>query len=207
MNDIIQVWRRAPLADQTNCTEKPDKEEEENSTAEKEEPEKANKVVVEEAESELFKVGDLVDILDTDEGADTAGGWFEGAIAKITREEGDSVVAGCDGLTYYVKYDAFHGDDYQVKLDQLRPRARKVLKRSELKEGMEVLANYNVQEPNKRGIWVKGTVSKVTRKEVFCTLYVGVDLTPVPDCKLLFPDETMRLEVPVRPTDRSWSWR
>ena len=26
MNDIIQVWRRAPLADQTNCTEKPEKE-------------------------------------------------------------------------------------------------------------------------------------------------------------------------------------
>ena len=37
---------------------------------------------------------------------------------------------------------------------------------------------------------MKGTVDKVTRKEVICTLYVGVELTPVPDCKLLFPDET-----------------
>ena len=96
------------------------------------------------------------------------------------------MVAGCDGLTYYVKYDAFHGDDYQVKLAQLRPRARKVLKRSDLKEGMDVLANYNVQEPKKRRIWVKGTVYKVTRKEVVSTLYVGVDLTPVPDCKCGF---------------------
>ena len=71
------------------------------------------------------------------------------------------MVAGCDGLTYYVNYDAFHGDDYQVKMDQLRPRARKVLKRSDL----EVLASYNMQEPNKRGVWVKGTVDTVTRKE------------------------------------------
>ena len=68
---------------------------------------------------------------------------------------------------------------------------------------MEVLANYNMQEPNKRGIWVKGTVDKVSRKEVICTLYLGVELSPVPDCKLLFPDETMKLENPVKPADRS----
>ena len=191
------------MADQTNYKPEPVGEEKENSATDKEEPEKTNRIIEEAAESELFKVGDLVDILDTDEGADTAGGWFEGAIAKITREEGDSVVAGCDGLTYYVKYEAYHGDDYQVKLHQLRPRARKVLKRSDLKEGMEVLANYNMQEPKKRGIWVRGVVEKVTRKEVVCTLYVGVDLTPVPDCKLSFPDETMRLEGPVKPADRS----
>ena len=41
----------------------------------------------------------------------------------------ETLVAGCDGLTYYVKYEAYHGDDYQVKLDQLRPRDRKVLQR------------------------------------------------------------------------------
>ena len=29
------------------------------------------------------------------------------------------------------------------------------------------------------------------------------DFTPVPNCKLPFPDETMRLEVPVKPADRS----
>ena len=105
------------------------------------------------------------------------------------------MVAGCDGLTYYVRY---HGHDYPVKLDQLRPRARKVLKRAELKEGLEVLANYNMAEPKKRGIWVRGKVEKVSRQAVVCTLYVGVDLTPVPNCKLPFPEETMRLEVPVK---------
>ena len=33
------------------------------------------------AESELFKVGDIVDILETDEETETAGRWIEGAIA------------------------------------------------------------------------------------------------------------------------------
>ena len=202
MNDVIQVWKKAPLADQTNYEEKADTEKEENSTDEKEEPNNSNKIVEEEVESELLKVGDIVDILDTDEGAETAGGWSEGTIAKINRGEGDTVVAGCEGLTYDVKYDDFQGDDNQVELDQLRPRARKILKRSDLKEGMEVLAIYNMQEPNKRGILVKWTMDKMTRKEVICTLYVGVELTPVPDCKLLFPDETRRLEVPVKPADR-----
>ena len=72
-----------------------------------------------------------------------------------------------------------------------------------MKEGLEVLANYNMAEPKKRGIWVKGKVEKVTRQAVVCTPYVGVDLTPVPGCKLPFPDQTMRLEVPVKPADMS----
>ena len=83
------------------------------------------------------------------------------------------------------------------------PEPWKVLKRAELKEGLEVLANYNMAEPKKRGIWVKGKVEKVTRQAVVCTPYVGVDLTPVPGCKLPFPDQTMRLEVPVKPADMS----
>ena len=37
---------------------------------------------------------------------------------------------------------------------------------------------------------------------MICLLYDGVELTTVPDCKLLFPDEIMRLAVPVKPADR-----
>ena len=50
---------------------------------------------------------------------------------------------------------------------------------------------------------VERVVEKVTRKEVVCTIYVGVDLTPVPDCKLSSPDKTMKLEGPVKPSDGS----
>ena len=83
------------------------------------------------------------------------------------------MVAGSDGLTYFVKYDAYDGDDYQVKLEQLRPRARKVLSRSDLELGMDVLVNYNMNEPSKRGIWVAGKVDKVSRQAVVCTLCRG----------------------------------
>ena len=69
------------------------------------------------------------------------------------------MVAGSDGPAYYVKNYAYDGDDYQVKLEQLRPRARKVLSRSDLELGMDVLVNYNMNEPSKRGIWVAGKAS------------------------------------------------
>ena len=67
---------------------------------------------------------------------------------------------------------------------------------------MEVLVNYNMTEPSKRGIWVAGKVEKVVKQAVVCTLYVGEALTPVPDCRLTFPEETMRLEAPVKLVDR-----
>lgn len=84
---------------------------------------------VEDVESEWWQPGDLVDICDVEEGSDTAGGWFEGKIVRVTRETGpQAIVAGEDHLTYLVSYDAFAGDDYKLALENLRPRARKVLK-------------------------------------------------------------------------------
>ena len=130
MNDVIQLWRRESPAGHSN-------QEDNEKTEERKEAEPEKPKIVEAAESQFFKVDDLVDILDSEEGSETAGGWFERQVKRITREVGDSVVAGSDGLTYYVKYEAYEGDDYQVKLETLRPRARKVLKRSDLEPGME----------------------------------------------------------------------
>ena len=65
------------------------------------EPEKPK--IVKDAESQFFKVDDLVEILDSKEGSETAGRWFKGQVKRITREEGNSMVAGSDSLTYYVK--------------------------------------------------------------------------------------------------------
>ena len=190
LNDVVQLWRREPLADRTNQDVSPVAEQV------KEKEDQVAAVPEEEAESEVFKVGDIVDILDKDDGQ----GWFEGSVVRITRSESEK--AGSDGLTYYVKYEAWAGEDYKVKLEQLRPRARTVLARSELKAGMEVLANYNVEEPGQRGWWVEGRVEKVTRQAVTCTLLVGPDQTPLHHCKLPFPDETMKLEPPVLLADR-----
>ena len=165
---------------------------------EKVQEEKSTKIIEEREESELFKCGDIVDILDLDD-SESAGAYFEGEIVKITVEEGND--AGEDGLTYYVKYDAYDGDDYRIKQHQLRPRARKILKSREMEADMEVLANYNLQDPGRRGCWFRGKVEKV-RPHLLCTLFVGVDQTPVEGCKISFPDEVFRLEHPVKVSDR-----
>ena len=112
----------------------------------KEEEEKSisTNFIEERIESEHFKCGDIVDNLDLDD-SESACAFFEGEIMMITVEEGND--AGEDGLTYYVKYDAYDGDDYKIKLHQLCLRARKILKSRELEADMEILANYNLQDP------------------------------------------------------------
>ena len=136
---------------------------------------KTTKIIEELQESEYFKCGDLVDILDLDD-SESAGACYEAEIAKITVEEGSNAVE--DGLTYFVKYDAYDGDDYKIKQHHLRPQARKILKLRELEADMKVLVNYNLKDPGRRGCWIRGKVEKV-RPHLICTLYVGVDQTSV----------------------------
>ena len=178
LNDCIQLWvmKPAPVKDtedgddcKKNVVQRiiEDKVEEEKS--------KATKIIEELHESKYFKCGDIVDILDLDD-SESAGAYFEGEIVKIAVEEGNDAVE--DGLTYFVKYDAYDGDDYRIKLHQLCPRARKILKSRELEADMEVLVNYNLQDPGRRGCWFRGKVEKV-RPHLLCTLYVGVDQTSV----------------------------
>ena len=104
-------------------------------------------------------------------------------------------------LVYLCKYEAYDGDDYKVNPGQLTPRARSLIKSRCLEADMELLVNYNLQEPKKRGFWFRGKVEKV-RPHLLCTIYVGVDETPVEGCKVLFPDEVFRLEQPVKVAER-----
>ena len=205
LNEVIQLWKMAPPPpDKDKETDKSEdnSEDEKDSEEIEPEPEKTKKCVVieERTESEYYKCGDIVDIRDTDD-SDTAGAYFEAEIVRITVEEGEDRVAGCDDLTYYCKYDAYDGDDYRVKFEQIRPRAREIIKPRGLEEKTEVLVNYNLQDPSSRGQWFRGVVEKV-KPSILVTLYVGVDETPVEECKILFPDEVFRLEYPVKVVDR-----
>lgn len=211
LNDIIQMMVRPPLADsqadnlpnikQKTAEKKEEKLNEEETDSETKNDEK-DENLVEDVESEWWQPGDLVDICDVEDGSDTAGGWFEGKIVRVTRETGpQAIVAGEDHLTYLVSYDAFAGDDYKVALENLRPRARKVLKARELAAGQEVLVSYNVQQPEQRGPWLAATVEKV--RPLTCTVRLGVDQAVVPDCRITFDTEVMRLEERVRLADRT----
>jgi len=201
VNDIIQLMVRVQPIEETSLSEDSSSSPTEKTTEEAKEKASATKnIIIKDATSDFFKVGDIVDIQDSDEG-ESAGAWFEGSVVRITQEEGDDIVAGCDKLTYYVKYDAYDGDDYKIKLENLRPRARKLIKSRDLQIDMEVLVNYNISVPEKRGMWFKAKVEKV--RPLVCTVFAGVELTPVPGCKILFQDEVMKLEDPVRVNERS----
>ena len=132
LNDCIQLWvmKPAPVKDKDdvdecnkcdNVVEKLASDSVENVQVEAEKSKATSQVIEEKEASEFFKLNDLVDIRDVDD-SESAGGYFEGEIVRITVEEGTEVVAGGDELTYY------DGDDYKVKLEQLSPRARKILK-------------------------------------------------------------------------------
>jgi len=195
LNDIIQLMVRPPkvLTDE--------EKEEENLPEEKEKTPEATNEVVEDVESELYKVGDIIDAKDANETC----AWFEGVITRIAKCSGDKVVAGEDGITYFVKFDQYPDDnDSKCKLEEIRPRARFTYKFDKLEEGMKVFVNHNTEMPTKRGGWYDAEIVKInaakTKKSVIVTLHASF---PVPDCKIVFADEIMRIEEPVKLEDRT----
>ena len=93
------------------------------------------------------------------------GAWFEARIVKIMR--GDEV-AGGDGLAYHIVYEGypdfgpvkvgrqscphkFLNADIKVKYEEMRPRAKVVIPFTDLDLGMDIMVNYNMEEPEERG--------------------------------------------------------
>ena len=150
-NDIIQLMLRPPkVLVESEVDDLPEKEEKEI------EPmlEDVNEVIEEEAESEFYKVRDIIDAKDVGETC----AWFEGVITKIVKCSGDKVVAGKDNfigkdsLSYYVKFEQYPDDsDSKCKVEDIRPRARFTYKFDKLEVGMNVFVNHNTQMPDKRG--------------------------------------------------------
>lgn len=90
----------------------------------------------------------------------------------------------------------------EVTFSDIRPRARYTYKKSELKSGLVVMANYNIEEPSARGYWYDFEINKVSGKSILGTIFVGKEKTPLEDCSVKFVDEIMRIEKPVLLTDR-----
>merc|ERR1719509_539513 len=68
---------------------------------------------------------------------------------------------------------------------------------------MKVFVNHNPTMPDKRGAWFDAEIVKInsakTKKSVVVTLLASF---PVPDCKIIFPDEIMMIEEPVKLAER-----
>ncbi|KAM6990985.1 E3 ubiquitin-protein ligase UHRF2 isoform 1-T1 [Passerculus sandwichensis] len=103
---------------------------------------------------------------------------------------------------YHIKYDEYPENGI-IEMDtvNLRPRARTILKWSELKVGDVVMVNYNVETPEERGFWFDAEITSLreisrTNKEVHAKILLGGPEDTINDCKILFIEEMYKIEKP-----------
>ncbi|XP_072215332.1 E3 ubiquitin-protein ligase UHRF2 isoform X2 [Excalfactoria chinensis] len=103
---------------------------------------------------------------------------------------------------YHIKYDEYpESGIVEMDINNLRPRARTILKWSELKVGDVVMVNYNVETPEERGFWFDAEITSLreisrTNKEVHAKILLGGPEDTINDCKILFIEEMYKIEKP-----------
>ncbi|XP_072260335.1 E3 ubiquitin-protein ligase UHRF2 [Pyxicephalus adspersus] len=107
-----------------------------------------------------------------------------------------------DDVSYFIKYDDYPENGVvEIEICNLRPRARTVLKWSDLKVGDVVMVNYNMETPEERGFWFDAKITELkehsrTNKEVFVKILLGNPEDAINDCKIAFPEEIYKIEKP-----------
>ncbi|KAL5021077.1 hypothetical protein ScPMuIL_000232 [Solemya velum] len=105
-----------------------------------------------------------------------------------------------DGFLYSVEFEGYEEDNTDLTNMNIRPRANTVLKFKDIEVGQRVMANYNYDDPDERGFWYDCVISKKqdtrTIKDLYATVFIGPELTPLEDCKLLFVHEVFDVEKP-----------
>ncbi|KAM4639532.1 E3 ubiquitin-protein ligase UHRF2 isoform 3-T3 [Amazona ochrocephala] len=113
----------------------------------------------------------------------------------------DCMDAGEEAI-YHIKYDEYPENGIvEMETSNLRPRARTILKWSELKVGDVVMVNYNVETPEERGFWFDAEITSLreisrTNKEVHAKILLGGPEDTINDCKILFIEEMYKIEKP-----------
>uniref|UniRef100_A0A8C2PRG2 E3 ubiquitin-protein ligase UHRF n=1 Tax=Cyprinus carpio TaxID=7962 RepID=A0A8C2PRG2_CYPCA len=143
----------------------------------------------------LFKVNELVDCRDVSIGA-----WFEGVIEKVSpaskgQNADDAGVCSCSYPENGV---------VEMRADDVRPRARTLLRFDQLQVGDQVMVNYNLENPEERGFWYDAEITALnavsrTNKEIHVRILLGGQGDVIGDCKLQFLDEVYRIEKPGAP--------
>uniref|UniRef100_A0A8C2IDZ2 E3 ubiquitin-protein ligase UHRF n=1 Tax=Cyprinus carpio TaxID=7962 RepID=A0A8C2IDZ2_CYPCA len=141
----------------------------------------------------LFRVNELVDCRDVSIGA-----WFEGVIEKVTpasKAQNGRVGRPCNYPENGV---------VEMSADNVRPRARTLLRFDQLQVGDQVMVNYNLENPEERGFWYDAEISTLnavsrTNKEIRVKILLGGPGDVIGDCKLQFLDEIYRIETPGAP--------
>ncbi|NXI32676.1 UHRF1 ligase, partial [Sterrhoptilus dennistouni] len=156
----------------------------------------------------LYKINDLVDARDTDMGA-----WFEATVVNVTRKKPSSEsTESCtdpeqptavpeEDVIYHVKYDDYPENGVvQMSSNNVRARARTILKWHQLEVGQVVMVNYNPDEPKERGFWYDAEIlqkreTKMTR-ELNAKILLGDPGDSLNDCTIILVDEIYKIEEP-----------
>ncbi|XP_025424054.1 E3 ubiquitin-protein ligase UHRF1-like [Sipha flava] len=151
-------------------------------------------------DSLYFKVGDYVDVRDTQHGS-----WFLGKLIKIKKNfdlEGKpndpkSLVKN-DGLVYVVAFVGCDDDKIEVQLQEIRPHGMEIVPFENLKANDRVLMNYNTDHPLERGYWFDVLVKQInsTKKSrtVIGDVYVGINNAIIRNCYLKFLDDIYKVK-------------
>ncbi|XP_027718431.1 E3 ubiquitin-protein ligase UHRF2 isoform X1 [Vombatus ursinus] len=107
-----------------------------------------------------------------------------------------------EDIVYHIQYDDYPENGIVALPSQnIRPRARKILKWSELNVGDIVMVNYNVEIPEERGFWFDAEITMLkeisrTNKEVHAKIMLSGPEDTINDCKIRFIEEIYKIEKP-----------
>ncbi|NXI99079.1 UHRF1 ligase, partial [Psophia crepitans] len=156
----------------------------------------------------LYKINDLVDARDMNMGA-----WFEAQVVNVTRKKPTNKSAdSCtdpdqptaipeEDVIYHVKYEDYPENGVvELSSNDVRARARTILKWHQLEVGQVVMVNYNPDEPKERGFWYDAEIlqkreTKMT-KEINAKILLGDAGDSLNDCRITLVDEIYKIEEP-----------
>ncbi|TSL04215.1 E3 ubiquitin-protein ligase UHRF2 [Bagarius yarrelli] len=113
---------------------------------------------------------------------------------------------GKDDVSYHIKYEDYPENGVvEMNAEDVRPRARTLLRFEQLEVGQVVMVNYNLELPEERGFWYDAEITTLnhisrTKKEVHVRILLGGPTDVINDCKLLFLDEIYQIEKPGAPS-------
>ncbi|XP_054573464.1 E3 ubiquitin-protein ligase UHRF1 [Eptesicus fuscus] len=159
--------------------------------------------VYDETELGLYKVNEYVDARDTD-----VGSWFEAKVVRVTKKppsqdtpcsSTSSQDAPSKDVIYHVTYDDY--PEYgvvQMSSQNVRARARQIIRWQDLKEGQEVMLNYNPDKPKERGFWYDAVIMRKNQTRTSRELYANIRLGSgsLSNCRIMFVDEVFKIERP-----------
>ncbi|KAG5272990.1 hypothetical protein AALO_G00171520 [Alosa alosa] len=105
-----------------------------------------------------------------------------------------------DELIYQIKYEDYPENGIvEMSPEDVRPRARTLLRFDQLTVGQVVMVNYNIEIPEERGFWYDGEITALTErsrtnKEVRVKILLGGPGDIIGDCRVVFLDEIYEIE-------------